>query len=176
MSQSLSELLNSLQQNGFLEFIKQVKLTVKGLEEKIKADFQKNNRLTNLSDLEKWVRLENIIKMYHVCTAYANGNLLYEKDPYHPASLHDKKQESYGNWSTLKQLEAVRFFHPSFGELKIAYSYAVADDCNSPSSVLENLLFSHTIMECRTSVQIAYYLTLLDLLKMLFHPEKQRII
>jgi hypothetical protein len=127
------------------------------------------NRTIEEAVLQEWLQINSVLNMYKVCNAFYRGSLFYGGDLYHPA-CRKKIDKKYLSFSTVSQLDPVVYANSD--ERTLVYeSYLVSDSCNNPSQIIKELLFSYTHVDCTSSISIARYLTLLDLLRVVHGKE-----
>lgn len=150
------------------------KINILGM--KIVKDYGENSHIDE-EIIEEWLRLKNIVNMYHVCSAYYRGSAFYRSDTYHFANSKQPRSNSNETQTTISMLEPIEYYglqkyNPAaYSQFHVCHSYSIRDDNTSPSQTLLELLFSRTSLDCFAAIQIADYLTLLDLLKLVNGPE-----
>ncbi|STX27945.1 Uncharacterised protein [Legionella beliardensis] len=153
------------------ELLKKAKEEIEKLN-KIISTYKDSDKSINHDVLYKWIQYKNILNMYLVCRSFQRGSLHYENDLAHAVKpAHPYAWKDLGTGSSLSSLKPI-IYHDDNNAYIVPRSYILDDECQDAAKTLSDLLFSHTIFECRGGVQIVYYLTLLDLLKSVFGLEE----
>ncbi|GEM_PF-2968926 len=144
---------------------------------KDKSDIKRSDILS--TELAQWLRYQNALNMHQVCYAYYRGALFYSSDAYHFTNKQPRPEgeENFSSLTTLDSLSPILLYSHDKALKKdsntiIGRTYKIRDGDKKPSITLETLLFSRTIFECMSAVQIAGYKTLLDLLRLIYGKNK----
>lgn len=137
------------------------------LSKKLVAQYQQKN--FNDENLQLWLNLRNVINMVHVCESFYRGALFYDDDDYHPIGnlLNQANLPYYYDLENIKNISYVN----KNDELETPLDYTIKDKNISPAETLTKILFSKMNSECNSGISIAYYLTILDLLKLIHGKE-----
>lgn len=143
----------------------------------ISHDLKINTKITNSSNLRMWLQRQLVINMRHVCQSFHRGGLYYDADSSHPLYKHYAKDNSnLTTESDLMPLVVVTRPNHNKTHLKVNRStYMLKNNLkkgNTPSTVLSRFLFTRTAFDCLGATNLAFTLTLSDLLKTI-HGEQE---
>lgn len=162
-------------------YIEKMKRLAAGFGKRIVANF-KHGQLDR-KDVNAWLKFQNIINMFRVCVGFNRGSLFYSDDANHFASMtFDSGRPNYDALTTVSSLIPIYYSQQkSFFNVDIALdvkvmrdSYKIKPDA-SASAALINLLHSRTSLDCNGSVMLANYLSLLDLLQLVYGSDDGKI-
>lgn len=165
-------------ENNFDEYLKEVRVRLKQLEQVLIRDFEINkNEITQISELKTWLQYKNLLNSVRVCTAFKNGSVFYSCNSDTEAGVflneHFNSSDRVG-LSTINSLQLVTYVRKDNGKpLSCANSYMIDDNSTSkPSQIIEEMLFARTSSECAGSIALTNYLTILDLLRLFYGKQE----
>ncbi|WED42690.1 hypothetical protein [Legionella cardiaca] len=159
-------------QGKIKDLLQRAKNEADKLGKRLFADFTERSTIVDAT-LDKWLRLRNAINMYYTCSSYYRGGAFYRLDDHHFITSIQNKLRTMTTIASFAPVDyygqvnshTYRLFH-------MGDSYIINDKEHNAANVLYDLLFSRTSLECTASIQIANYLTLLDLLNLLHGSQK----
>jgi hypothetical protein len=154
-------------------FMKNAEKELSLLESVIKSHLEKKKTHESLPKfIEKWLQLRNVINMFYVCQSFERRAAFYIDHPIETVRRDEKKElpKALTSESALVPIEYKQFSLHDPSDYKIVQmdsAYKIKKGY-SPAETIVKLLFSRTALDCLASVQIANYLTILDLSKLIY--------